>query len=56
MRLRRVCKKSCEAVKETMVPLGKSSPYRDYFKIDSIEKYNALVVMAEVLPGLLISN
>ena len=52
MHLRRVSKKSCEAAKETMVPLGKSNRYHDYFKIDSIEKYNALIVMAEALPGL----
>ena len=52
MRLRRVSKKAVEAAKETMVPLGESDTYRDYFKIDSIEKYNALNVMAEVLPGL----
>ena len=44
MRLRRVSKKAVEAAKETMVP--------SYFRIDSIEKYNALNVMAEVLPGL----
>ena len=51
MRLRRVSKKAVEAAKETMVPLG-SNKYHDYFKIDSIEKFNSLVVMAEVLPGL----
>ena len=52
MRLRRVSKKAVEAAKETTVPLGESDTNHDYFKIDSIEKYNALVVMAEVLPGL----
>lgn len=52
MRSRRICKKTIEAAKETQVPLGKSSPYRDYFTIDSVEKYNALIVMAEELPGL----
>lgn len=52
MRSRRICKKTIEAVKETDVPLGESNTYRDYFKIDSIEKYNALIVMADALPGL----
>ena len=50
MRVRRVCKKTIDAVKETSVPL-ESNKYR-CFRIDSIEMYNALVVMAEVLPGL----
>lgn len=52
MRSRRICKKTIEAVKETDVPLGESNTYRDYFKIDSIEKYNALIVMTDALPGL----
>ena len=42
MHLRLVSKKSCEAAKETMVPLGESNRYRDYFKIDSIEKVQCL--------------
>ena len=50
MRVRRVCKKTIDAVKETLVPL-ESNKYR-CFRIDSIKMYNALVVMAEVLPGL----
>ena len=48
MRVRRVCKKTVDAVKATTVPL---ESYQ-FFKIDSIKMYNALVVMAEVLPGL----
>lgn len=50
MRSRRLCKKTIDAVKETDVPLGTNK--RDFFEIDSIEKYNALVRMAEALPGL----
>ena len=50
VRLRRVSKKTVEAAKETTVPF--SNTYIDYFSIDSIAKYNALNVMAEVLPGL----
>jgi hypothetical protein len=49
MRARRVCKKTRDAVKETAVPLESNN---QCFKIDSIKMYNALVVMAEVLPGL----
>ena len=49
MRVRRVCKKTIDAVKETAVPLESN---HQCFKIDSIKMYNALVVMAEVLPGL----
>lgn len=51
-RSRRLCKKTINAAKDTVVPLGKSNIYHDYFQLDSIEKYNALIVMAEVLPGL----
>ena len=50
MRSRRVCKKTNEAVKETEVPLGGRST--NTYTLDSIEKYNALIVMAEALPGL----
>ena len=52
MRSRRVCKKTIDAAKETAVPLGESNVRDDYFKLDSIGKYNALLVMAETLPGL----
>ena len=50
LRVRRVCKKTVDAVKATAVPL--ESDWFRLFKIDSIKTYNALVVMAEVLPGL----
>lgn len=50
MRVRRVCKKTIDAVKETEVPI-ESNKYR-CFKIDSIEKFNALIGMSETLPGL----
>ena len=48
VRSRRLCKASIDAVKETVTPLG----WREFFEIDGIEKYNALVGMAESLPGL----
>ena len=50
MRVRRVCKKTADAVKQTLVPF--ESFTFQFFKIDSVKMYNALVVMAEVLPGL----
>ena len=50
MRVRRVCKKTIDAAKQTWVPF--ESFTFQFFKIDSIKMYNALVVMAEVLPGL----
>jgi len=50
MCVRRVCKKTVDAVKQTSVPL-ESNNFR-FVEVDSIKMYNALVVMAEVLPGL----
>lgn len=45
-----MCKKCIDAVKETEVPI-ESNKYR-CFKIDSIDKFNALIGMSETLPGL----
>ncbi len=50
MRVRRVCRQTNNAVKQTAVPL-ESNNYR-FFTINSIKMYNALVTMAELLPGL----
>ncbi len=42
---RRVCKKWREAVKMTIVP-------PTYFRVDSVDKYNAISVMTRALPNL----
>jgi hypothetical protein len=45
MQKRRVCKKWKEAVKITIVPPAK-------FRVDSVEKYNAMAVMTRAMPSL----
>ena len=45
MRQRRVCRKCSEAAKKTIVPLTD-------FRLNSVEKYNAMVVMTRALPNL----